>query len=188
VHGANRLASNSLLEGLVFAARIATDLAGGLPTPAQPGDSVVGRGPTGLSDPSVRADLVRAMTDGAGVLRSADSLHATIRTLTAPSDNPITAGPDAWEMTNLRTVATALVTAAAMRQETRGSHWRADFPASDDAAWRGHILTRLDADGELSVTYEPSDIDDFSGEMDTSDGSCLSDAGTVSAGRASDAA
>ncbi len=164
VHGANRLASNSLLEGLVFAARIGTDLARGLPTPTKPANPVVGHGSAGLADPAARADLARAMADGAGVLRSAQSLRATAKTLAAFGDlrigGTVTAGPDAWEMTNLRTVATALVAAAAMRQETRGSHWREDFGTTDDARWRGHILTRLDAEGELSVTYEPLDAAD----------------------------
>ncbi|WP_322751589.1 MULTISPECIES: L-aspartate oxidase [unclassified Frankia] len=160
VHGANRLASNSLLEGLVFAARIAIDLARGLPTPARPADPVVGRGSAGLADPVARADLARAMAAGAGVLRSAERLRTTARTLAALGESrrsgggTVTAGPDAWEMTNLRTVATALVAAAALRQETRGAHWREDFPNADDVAWRGHILTRLDAEGGLSVTYE----------------------------------
>ncbi len=164
VHGANRLASNSLLEGLVFAARIGTDLARGLPTPTKPANPVVGRGSAGLADPAARADLARTMADGAGVLRSAQSLRATTKALAALGDlrigGTVTAGPDAWEMTNLRTVATALVTAAAMRQETRGSHWREDFGTTDDAQWRGHILTRLDAEGEISVTYEPLDAAD----------------------------
>jgi L-aspartate oxidase len=159
VHGANRLASNSLLEGLVFAARIAEDLARHLPAQAEPAEPVVGRGSAGLADPAARGDLGRAMTDGAGVLRSGESLGATTKTLATFSDIPtdrgaVTAGPEAWEMTNLRTVATALVAAATAREETRGSHWREDFPATDDR-WRGHVLTRLDVEGELSVTFEP---------------------------------
>ncbi len=185
VHGANRLASNSLLEGLVFAARIAIDLARGLPTPAQPVDPVVGRGSVGLADPAARADLARAMTDGAGVLRSADSLRATAKALTELGDprlggGTVTAGPDAWEMTNLRTVAIAMVAAAEMRKETRGSHWREDFPDTDDGEWRGHVLTRLDAEGELSVTYRALDV---SGDPGDSGGS-----GTRVSTQASDAA
>jgi L-aspartate oxidase len=155
VQGANRLASNSLLEGLVFAARIAADLAGGLPPLAEPVEAEVSRG-AGLADPASRVELTRAMADGAGLLRSAESLRATEKTLAGlGAEATVLAGPDAWEMTNLRTVATALVTAAAARTETRGSHWREDFETRDDAHWRGHLLTRLNAEGELSVTFEP---------------------------------
>lgn len=160
VHGANRLASNSLLEGLVFAARIADDLARQLPVQAIPAEPVVGRGSAGLTDPATRGDLGRAMTDGAGVLRSAESLSATAKALATFGDIPtergaVTAGPEAWEATNLRTVSTVLVAAATAREETRGSHWREDFPNTDDR-WQGHVLTRLDVEGELSVTFEPA--------------------------------
>ena len=163
VHGANRLASNSLLEGLVFAARIAERIAADLRDPAAaPGpvaEPVVARG-VGLTDPNERGDLAQAMTDGAGVLRSAESLRATAKVLAElgnlrTSGATVQAGPAAWEMTNLRTVATALVAAAQMREETRGSHWREDFGERDDEHWRGHVLTRLDPEGELIVTFEP---------------------------------
>ena len=163
VHGANRLASNSLLEGLVFAARIAEHLAGTAPggrhRVAIPAAPVVGRG-SGLTDPAERAELARAMTDGAGVLRSADSLRATAKVLAGLGDlrvsgATVTAGPPAWEMTNLRTVATALAAAAASRTETRGSHWREDFGERDDEHWLGRILTRLNPEGELIVDVEP---------------------------------
>jgi L-aspartate oxidase len=52
-------------------------------------------------------------------------------------------------------VATAIVAAARARRETRGSHWRADFPERDDAAWLGHLVTRLDDDG-MVTTYQPA--------------------------------
>jgi succinate dehydrogenase/fumarate reductase flavoprotein subunit len=52
-----------------------------------------------------------------------------------------------WEATNLLTVAAALVHAARQREETRGSHWRDDFPGRDDDRWRGHLDTTLSADG-----------------------------------------
>src|SRR5215475_2189868 len=74
VHGANRLASNSLLEGLVFARRIAAHIARDLPTQAEP----VATDVEGWAlDNAVRAPLQRAMTRGAGVLRSGDSLAET---------------------------------------------------------------------------------------------------------------
>ena len=147
VHGANRLASNSLLEGLVFAGRIGEDLARSLPPQGEP---VPLDGEALLLDPSVRAELGTAMTLGAGVLRSAASLDQAARTLEAlgarRSQEP---SPQAWETTDLHTVATALVAAAARREETRGAHWREDFPDADDA-WRGHLVTTL-----RGTAYEP---------------------------------
>jgi L-aspartate oxidase len=140
VHGANRLASNSLLEGLVFAARIGADLERALPPH---GDPVLGVGEQVLLDPSVRADLGRTMTEGVGVLRSKQSLATAADALdelaTRTSEAP---SPAAWEATDLHAVATALVAAAARREETRGSHWREDHPDASPA-WRGHLVTTL---------------------------------------------
>jgi L-aspartate oxidase len=140
VHGANRLASNSLLDGLVFAGRIGADLARGLVAPGEP----VAQPPEGvLLDPAVRPDLTRTMTEGAGVLRSADSLAGTAKALLALEDRASSApSPAAWEVTSLHEVAKALVAAAARREETRGTHWREDFPFSSDE-WCGHLVTTL---------------------------------------------
>ncbi|TDC63296.1 hypothetical protein E1200_22745, partial [Actinomadura sp. GC306] len=63
-------------------------------------------------------------------------------------------GVEAWEVTNLHTVASAIVAAARRRAETRGSHWREDYPERADGAWRGHLVTRLTGD-VLTTRYEP---------------------------------
>ncbi len=145
VHGANRLASNSLLEGLVFAERIGADLARGLPPMQEPLDPA---GDAGLLTADVRADIAHVMTEGAGVLRSDESLARTQERLgelaAARSDDPCT---ETWEATNLHTVATFLVAAARRREETRGSHWREDFPDRDDEHWRSRLVGRLAAGG-----------------------------------------
>jgi L-aspartate oxidase len=154
VHGANRLASNSLLEGLVFAKRIADDIARELPPQDEPAPgSLLGAKSGWVVDPDVRAELQRAMTRGAGVLRSAASLDDTAGELTllgARRDTPRNA---TWEATNLLTVATVLVAAARTRRETRGCHWREDHPVAEDE-WRGHLVHALDHQARLSQTFE----------------------------------
>ncbi|MBS2966103.1 L-aspartate oxidase [Actinocrinis puniceicyclus] len=150
VHGANRLASNSLLEGLVFADRIGRDIAralgpGGENPPGEPADDAR---PQLLLDPSVRHATQQAMSAGAGVLRSAESLARTsaeLRTLLDRADDDPRA--EAWEATNLQQVATVLAEAAARREETRGSHWREDFPAADDARWRVRQVAQAGPEG-----------------------------------------
>ena len=152
VHGANRLASNSLLEGLVFADRIAKALAAGLP-PRR--DAAAPRATSYLLRAGLRTELQETMSAGAGVLRSADSLKETaavLSTLAEPADtNP---GVTAWEDANLLTVAAALTQQAFLRTETRGSHWREDYPAADNEHWRHHLTTQL-VDGRLRTVSRP---------------------------------
>ena len=165
VHGANRLASNSLLEGLVFSRRIAQLLeSGGLPERRRP--AVDTRVP-GQIDAAGLPDLQATMTEHAGVLRSAEGLAAAadrlaglahrppaqVRDQRASGTDPAT---ESWETTNLVTVARALVDAAALRCETRGSHWREDFPERDDEHWHGHVDVRLDADGRIRTAFRPT--------------------------------
>ena len=152
VHGANRLASNSLLEGLVFATRIGAKLAIGL---ANPGEPVTAATAAWSLDEAARPDLQRAMTDGAGVLRNADGLAAAAKTLDVLAERRTdVVGPESWETTNLLSVATALAGAAARREETRGCHWREDFPATD-ARWQARLVQRLTGDGAWQVDEEP---------------------------------
>lgn len=154
VHGANRLASNSLLEGLVFAERIGSVIKSeGI---AAQGDPAPPSGPAGLLPQSARRTLQEAMTDGAGVLRSADSLAATEESLRGLRANS-TAEPQTatWETTNLHAVASVLARAAALRTETRGSHWREDYPERNDVEWRARIVSRVASDGEVQISKVP---------------------------------
>jgi L-aspartate oxidase len=151
VHGANRLASNSLLEGLVFAGRIGLDLARELPPQADPVPSGVG---TGLVDPAGRDELARQMSAGAGVIRTDASLHEAAKALAAVDRAEVEPRPESWDATNLHTVSTALVEAAIRREETRGCHWREDFPDRDDRRWHGHLLAALGIDAVLTETYQ----------------------------------
>ncbi|MGW0613378.1 L-aspartate oxidase [Streptomyces sp. NPDC002788] len=162
VHGANRLASNSLLEGLVYAERIAADIAAAglharvpqpLPYPEIPEHP--------LQAPEARFTIQRIMTGGAGVLRSAKSLtraadqlerlHTDAREALAEHGKTAEPGVDTWEATNLLCVARVLVAAARLREETRGCHWREDRPERDDTTWRRHIVVRLNPDRTLAV-------------------------------------
>ena len=152
VHGANRLASNSLLEGLVFSRRIADDIAADLPERSDPAPR---EGDDGwVVEATTKEPLQQAMTRGAGVLRSAASLAGTAGTLAELGATRATPNTATWEATNLVTVASALVAAAAEREETRGCHWREDFPTARDE-WVGHLLAGIDAAGDLTETWEP---------------------------------
>ncbi|MDN3268347.1 L-aspartate oxidase [Streptomyces sp. MA15] len=170
VHGANRLASNSLLEGLVYAERIAADIARTglrarvpqpLPTAERPAHP--------LLPPEARLAVQRTMTRGAGVLRSEASLaeaadrlhrlHADARDALDENGKTAEPGVDTWEATNLLCVARVLVAAARRREETRGCHWREDRPERDDTAWRRHIVVRLNPDRSLAV--RTTDTTDF---------------------------
>ncbi|MEV4789231.1 L-aspartate oxidase [Streptomyces tuirus] len=170
VHGANRLASNSLLEGLVYAERIADDIAANglharVPQPVAHPE--IPEHP--LQAPEARFTIQRIMTGGAGVLRSAGSLtkaadqlqrlHTDAREALAEHGKTAEAGVDTWEATNLLCVARVLVAAALLREETRGCHWREDRPERDDAAWRRHIVVTLNPDRTLAV--HTTDTTDF---------------------------
>ncbi|MFN2560669.1 MAG: L-aspartate oxidase [Jatrophihabitans sp.] len=157
VHGANRLASNSLLEGLVFGHRIAETVIGRLGEPAPPPPEVAPAPPSGiLLHESARSELQTLMSRDVGVLRDAKGLHAATDGLAALAERDGgVAGTEAWETTNLLTVAAALVQAASLREETRGAHWRDDFPERDDALWRGQLDTTLTPDGTLTTRFAP---------------------------------
>nr|WP_203593082.1 L-aspartate oxidase [Streptomyces sp. SID9124] len=158
VQGANRLASNSLLEGLVFAERIAADI---VATRPRAGEAVeADRAHVPLLAPETRTTIQRVMSRGAGVLRSGESLAAADEALDAlhrgaghptgaAEAKPAVPGVEAWEATNLLLVSRVLVAAARRREETRGCHWREDRPERDDANWRRHLVVRLGPDGAL---------------------------------------
>ncbi len=157
VHGANRLASNSLLEGLVFAHRVADDVierlgAGEL----APVDPVPPTEPSTLLPAAARTEIQRTMTAGAGAVRTAHSTAQAAKTLAQlaarAGDTEPAPGPGAWETTNLLHVAQLLTHVAGLREETRGGHVRSDFPDRDDA-WRGHTYAVRGPAGDVTTAF-----------------------------------
>jgi len=158
VHGANRLASNSLLEGLVFAHRIADDITDRLSVgDLAPADPVMRVEDTTLVAGKERTGVQRAMTLGAGAVRSADSLAQGAKTLeTIAGGAPgLTADPDSWETSNLLHVGQLLTAVATLREETRGGHVRSDFTDRDDVHWLGHTYAVREADGSVTTSFHP---------------------------------
>jgi aspartate oxidase len=153
VHGANRLASNSLLEGLVFSKRIVEAI---VAAPGVVREPIAPTGTEGLLPHRVRRTMQQAMDRDAGVLRSAMSLADATRELHSVSHaedaHPCT---EDWETTNIHMLATTLVQHARLREETRGSHWRDDYPDRDDARWQVRLVSTLSPDGELRTRTEP---------------------------------
>ena len=158
VHGANRLASNSLLEGLVFGARAVTaarryvkrrygsvgvwgdgsgDNSPMLPhshTPILPYDV-----------PAVRSALQNLMWQHAGILRDGEGLRAAqerIREWMTWLEQPLSPSPEALELADMLTVASLITHAALLRTESRGAHTRRDYPQRDDARWTKHVALR----------------------------------------------
>jgi len=158
VHGANRLASNSLLEGLVFASRIADDIISRLSAgDLAPAESFERGDDTTLVAGSERTAIQRAMTLGAGAVRCADSLAQAEKNLQVIADGTpgSTADPDSWETSNLLHVAQLLTAVALVREESRGGHVRSDFSGRDDAHWLGNTHAVRVADGSITMSFHP---------------------------------
>jgi len=158
VHGANRLASNSLLEGLVFGHRAAMDVvrrieAGELPQRAPAVDDTT----PFLVAGAARSRVQQLATRGPGVVRDAAGLRTALADLGRVRTDAHTASavhvlPQAaeWETSNVYQVATVLAVAALAREESRGGHFRSDFPGPRDD-WRRRSFLRLDEDGAVTA-------------------------------------
>lgn len=146
LHGANRLASNSLLEGLVVGRRVAeavaADLAAGLLA-----DPSRGRAPSAIARVAERDALQRVMSRYAAIGRDVDGLAAAGSVLDLSiQDSPLWT-QSAVEDAALTLVAQALLAAAVRRTESRGCHVRTDFPSPDET-WRRSQLIRLSPSGQ----------------------------------------
>jgi L-aspartate oxidase len=132
-----------------------------LPAELRPWSEPAADGRTaGLVSGTMRAELQDVMTSRAGVLRTADGLAEAAELLDKlGATQTDIVDLESWETTNLLTVSTALATAAALREETRGSHWREDFPDRDDERFAGHFDATM-ADGATTIAFRsapPSD-------------------------------
>jgi len=150
IHGANRLASNSLTEAVVFGRRLGLSLGGSLEQCPAGSSPLPASAPVpGLGvDPASRAALADAMSRHAGVLRSRDDLEVVLDLLAATpggDSSPMTLA--LLEATNLHTVSLLVASAALLREESRGCHRRSDF-ASPSEHWARELTMRV-LDGEL---------------------------------------
>jgi len=165
LHGANRLASNSLLEGLVYGARAGRAAsAAALQTPdnyrAIPLTNPPVEAPGELLDlADIRNSLKSLMWRSAGVWRDASLLNEALDQTNRWSQyvlNRQLADPSGWELQNLLVVARAVITAALGRTESRGVHLRTDFPERDDSQWRRHISIVREDQGMAVEIGEPN--------------------------------
>jgi L-aspartate oxidase len=157
-HGANRLASNSLLEALVFGARVADDLRDGLPALRTPRGRRIAGGTNGLAgglagpgDAELTAAVRRLMWEKVGVVRDEAGLAFAVEELARlAKQHPRVSG----EARNLLGIGRLLAAAALERRESRGGHFRSDFPATDPA-WQRRLFLTAAPDG--SARFEPAE-------------------------------
>lgn len=184
VHGANRLGGNSLLETIVFGRRAGTRAAeyvGSAPR-AMPSSLTLQReearikalmaNPAGEQAWRIRDDLGKALSQNLGIFRTKESMTRTaemVRDLQARArrlslqDHGAVFNTDliqALELESLLDLAETIVAGALAREESRGAHYRSDFPARDDANWLTHTLAHRTPDGPR-LSYAPVTITRF---------------------------
>jgi L-aspartate oxidase len=150
LHGANRLASNSLVEGLVMGERAAVAIAA-LPRKRRPPEPAGAATPNEQPVVSDLAALRHLMSRHAAVGRDRDGLATARAELDRLITWPTPHGRPGHEAAALTLAAQAILTTAAARTESRGCHVRTDLPGRDDANWRHSLLVRLGEDGEPEI-------------------------------------
>jgi L-aspartate oxidase len=161
VHGANRLASNSLLEGLVFSWRIMQDLPRAVEEGSQGLEEVcklkhkVKRSRLPVEITLLRPFLQQMMMDFVGFRRSEEGLEETGEFLTKNLEvlQVEYLNPQGFELQNMITLANLMVEASLMREESRGCHFRVDFPGQAEF-WRKHIVFSLNG-GKIAHELRP---------------------------------
>jgi len=149
VHGANRLASNSLLEGLVFGARagkiMRKELRHTTASAVEP-NRAVSNGPVDNATEDVICEIQDLLWRDAGIVRTATGLKTAIKQLNDIS--PRVAHPQtrrAHEAQNIHALGLLVARSALAREESRGAHYRTDFPAHDDARFLRHSIIKGDS-------------------------------------------
>ena len=146
VHGANRLASNSLLEAVVFGARIAEQLRDkDVAQPHEPGAPADRMDlPSKPADPDALLKIRRAMSAGCALIRSRESLNETLDVIHALNIYPdMTSG-----LKSALVAAELIAQGAMMREESRGGHYRSDFPDTEKEAFYTEICATSGEDEE----------------------------------------
>jgi L-aspartate oxidase len=163
LHGANRLASNSLLEGLAFGSRAGEDAANEIKSAGLIGNGrkafpqnlesrIEPSTKTELDLADVKSSLRSVMWRNVGIERTGDRLTETreiisfwsryVMDKTFKPEMGLEGAIAGWELQNMLTVCHLIATAAYARTESRGAHWRSDYPARNDGNWRLHLLWR----------------------------------------------
>jgi len=153
-HGANRLASNSLLEAVVFGARVANDIASTLPAVPPADLAVYEPAPGGTAqNGSEKAEqrLRAAMSAGVGVIRDEASIRAALAEI-GDLERQNEGDP---RLANMLTTAKLIAAAALARKESRGAHFRSDYPTPDERLAKRSFLTLAEAEGIARAATEP---------------------------------
>ncbi|MBI4567278.1 MAG: L-aspartate oxidase [Planctomycetes bacterium] len=149
LHGANRLASNSLLEGLVFgeicAAQIRENVPAGPARPARLASSDPARPPAYINIDDMAGSLRALMWRAVGLEREGLTLQRAVEDMDFWGSYLLTqesTSPDGFTLQNMLTTCRLMAESALFRKESRGAHFRRDFPARDDRRWLGHVECR----------------------------------------------
>ena len=153
IHGANRLASNSLLEGLVFGRIIGEEttklLDGGISrkekiklkysTKREPLKDI--------DKARIKAGVQQEMTENVGIIRCEEGLNKALRKITEYEkavEGMKNETVEDFELQNIILLSKLIIKAALERKESRGAHYRTDYPSADDERWKRHIIMRND--------------------------------------------